>query len=102
MVTKTNRKMETDIAMQSINEAREPEPICGYTRMYLHEYDTPWGEHRREILHGDIRREISDLPSHMEYDNVAHKYLGVSMITMVPVLNSKNQPIFNHDTYRIR
>lgn len=97
MASNSHEKIEPvepeSIAIQSIKKARKPEPICGYTRMYLHEYTTPWGEHRKEVVHGDICRWIGDLPSHMEYDNVAYKYLGVSMITMVPVLNSKNQPI---------
>lgn len=97
MTSTTHEKIESvereSIVIQSVKKTRKPEPVSGYTRIYLHEYTTPWGEHRKEVVHGAICRWIGDLPSHMEYDNVAHKYLGVSMITMVPVLNSKNQPI---------
>lgn len=97
MALTTHKKIEPaepeSIAIQSIKKARVPEPICGYTRMYLHEYNTPWGEHRKEVVHGDICRWIGDLPDHMEYSAADYKYLGVSMITMVPVSDSKNNPI---------
>jgi hypothetical protein len=101
MPSKQKNTETESIGMQSIKEPRRPEPIAGYTRMYLHEYTTPWGEHRKEVHHGAICTEIKDLPGFMEYDNTCHKYLGVSMITMVPVLDSKNapiiQPIYRND-----
>jgi hypothetical protein len=91
---KKNNPVEPESkAIQLIKKTRKPEPICGYTRMYLHEYTTPWGEHRKEVVHGDICRWIGDLPDHMVYDVTDHKYLGVSMITMVPVMDSKNNSI---------
>jgi len=97
MASNSHEKIEPvepeSIAIQSIKKARKPEPICGYARMYLHEYTTPWGEHRKEVVHGDICRWIGDLPDHMEYAVTDYKYLGVSMITMVPVMDSKNKTV---------
>ena len=93
MPPKKHKQEPESIAIQSIKEARVPESLAGYTRMYLHEYTTPWGENRERIVHGDICSDIKDLPTFMEYSTSDHKYLGVSMITMVPVLNSKNQPL---------
>lgn len=93
MPSKQKNKETESIGMHSIKDVRVPEPIAGYTRVYLHEYTTPWGEHRKRMVHGDICSDIKDLPSFVEYSTSDHKYLGVSMITMVPVLNSKNQPL---------
>lgn len=51
------------------------------------------GEHRKEVVHGDICRWIGDLPDYMEYSVADYKYLSVSMITTVPVMGSKNNSI---------
>lgn len=78
---------------QNSKEVRKPEFISGFTRMYLHEYTTPWGEHKKEIAHGDICDDIKDLPGYKEYCIADYKYLGVSKITIEPMFNSKGEPI---------
>lgn len=79
--------------MTNIKHSLSLKPIAGYTRLYLHNYKTPWGEERSEILHGSIESDISKLPGYLEYDNAAHKYLGIGMITIVPVEDAKRQKI---------
>lgn len=68
-------------------------PIAGYTRLYLHNYRTPWGEEINEIKHGKIASNMNELPSACEYDCMDHKYLGIGMLSIVPVRDAANNPL---------
>lgn len=72
-------------------------PIVGYTRLYLHNYRTPWGKEISEIKHGRIKNNMNELPIHCEYDNVEYKYLGIGMLSIVPVRDAANNPINTAD-----
>lgn len=83
--------------MANITNSLSLKPIVGYTRLYLHNYRTPWGDEVSEIKHGRIERSINELPNHCEYDCVDHKYLGIGMLSIVPVRDASNNPINTDD-----
>ena len=83
--------------MTEIKNSLSLKPIAGYTRLYLHNFKTPWGTEVSEIEHGKIKRRIEELPTHCEYDCSDHKYLGVGMVTIVPALDAANNPINTDD-----
>lgn len=68
-------------------------PIAGYTCLYLHNYKTPWGEEISEIKHGRIETSMDDLPGYFEYDRTDHKYIGIGMLSIVPVRDAANNPL---------
>lgn len=83
--------------MTEVKNSLSLKPIAGYTRLYLHNFKTPWGAEVSEIVHGKIKRCISELPTHCECDCTSNKYLGVGMVTIVPVLDAANNPINTDD-----
>lgn len=86
--------------MTEIKNSLSLKPIAGYTRLYLHNYKTPWGEEISEIKHGKIERCINNLPNNLEYDCIDNKYLGIGMVTIVPVCDAANNPINTNDTLK--
>ena len=83
--------------MTEIKNSLSLKPIAGYTRLYLHNYKTPWGDEVSEIKHGKIEPYFNMLPAHCEYDCTDHKYLGIGMVTIVPVYDAANNPINTND-----
>ncbi len=80
------------------NPQEQTEPlISGYTRLYRHNYKTPWGAEISEIKHGNIERCVDNLPDHYEYDCSDHKYLGIGTVTIVSVSDVDNIPINTND-----
>lgn len=59
-------------------------PIEGYTHVYKHEFDTPWGEHRVDYVHGYVRETLEELDDvtegAYEFDKTTHKHLGIAKI----------------------
>lgn len=83
--------------MTEIKNSLSLKPIAGYTRLYLHNFKTPWGAEISEIVHGKIKSHIGELLNHCEYDCTDHKYLGIGMVTIVPVRDAANNPINTDD-----
>ena len=83
--------------MIDVKHSLSLKPIAGYTCLYLHNYKTPWGEEVSEIKHGRIENSMDDLPGYYEYDRTDHKYLGIGMVTIVPVQDSSKNPVNTSD-----
>lgn len=83
--------------MTEIKNSLSLKPIAGYTYLYLHNYKTPWGAEVSEIKHGRIESSIDELPGYVEYDRTDHKYIGIGMVTIVPVQDAAKNPINTDD-----